>query len=121
MTIKNHWKILIISLVIGFSIAVLTRASIIVFATDLSYFKFYHIEYPQQIEFNPANSGKKVIGISGFPFKKYTDCIMDFHGTTVQPACNSVSLVGEFSIVCNTIFWTLFFYGLLVLALRTRI
>ncbi len=93
----------------------MTRASLFVFTTDLSYFRINQTEYPAQIEFDATNNGKQVIGMSGFPFRTYSDCVMGFHGTVSRPACNSISWVWEFSIILNTIFWAAIFYGIFVL------
>lgn len=108
-------KTLIISLIAGLFIALITRASLFVFTTDFSYFQINHNAYPEQIEFNETNNGKQVIGLSGFPFRTYSDCVMDFHGTISSPACNSISWVWEFSIILNTLFWAASFYGISIL------
>ncbi len=108
-------KLLIISLIIGIFIALLTRASLFVFTTDFSYFKINHIAYPEQLEFDATNNGKQVVGLSGFPFRTYSNCVMGFHGTTSSPACDSASWVWEFSIILNTLFWAAIFYGIITL------
>ncbi|GEM_PF-6848267 len=111
-------KALIISLIVGILIAVITRASLLVFTTDFSYSRINQIEYPAQIEFDATNNGKQVIGMSGFPFRTYSDCVMGFHGTVSRPACNNISWVWEFSIVLNAIFWATIFYGIFTLIMK---
>lgn len=108
---KSH-KIAIF-LIIGFTIAMLTRASFFVVTTDLTYYRIGILPiYPTPNEFDEKHLGKEVIGLSGFPFQTYSDCTMGYHGTLVSPACNSYSINGEFSIVINTIFWTIIFYSI---------
>lgn len=112
---KNHKKALIICLIIGFVVSLLTRASFFVFTIDFSYYRIGLSAYPVPQEFDETNLGKKVVGEAGFPFSTYTDCVMRYHGTLVSPACNNFSMIGEFSIILNTIFWTVVFYGILAL------
>lgn len=116
---QNHKRILIICLVIGFFVAMLTRASLFAFSTDFEYYKFGPIFHPvQQIEFDQTHSGKRIIGMSGFPFQTYSECIISLRGTLPSPACRSQSLLGEFSILFNTLFWGIFFYGIWLLILK---
>lgn len=104
---QRHKKATAICLFIGLTIAIATRASFFIFTTDLNYFRINHVEYPAQIEFDPTNNGKRVVGISGFPFQTYSNCVMGFHGTVSRPACKWLSPVWEFSIILNTLFWGL--------------
>lgn len=99
-----------ICLVIGFIIALLTRASFFVFTTDFSYYRIGFSAYPVPQEFDGTNLGKSVVGEAGFPFSTYSDCVMGYHGTLVSPACNDFSMIGEFSIIFNAMFWTLIYY-----------
>jgi len=114
--LKNHKKALMICLAIGFVIALLTRASFFVFTTDFSYYRVGLLyTYPVPQEFDGTNLGKMVVGEAGFPFSTYSDCVMGYHGTLVSPACNSFSMIEEFSMVFNTMFWAFIYYGIFML------
>lgn len=110
--LQTHKKTILISLAIGFLLAAMTRSSVIVFTTDLSYFRFFSIVYPAPKEFNFSSSGKQVIGLSGFPFTANTDCVMGPHGTIASPACEKRSWLGYLSIILNTLFWALLVFGI---------
>jgi len=111
---QNHKKSILACLVIGFLVAMLTRDSLFSFSSDLEYYRFGPVYHPvPQIEFDKTNVGKEIIGMSGFPFRTYTKCIVSIRGTLPNPACEKTSIVWEFSIVLNTIFWGLLTFGIL--------
>jgi len=110
--LQTHKKALVLSLMIGLLIALMTRASLVVFTTDLSYINFFGIVYPPPIEFDFSSTGKKVIGASGFPFTAAIDCAMGPHGTIASPACENHSWLWGYSIIPNTLFWALVIYGI---------
>lgn len=112
---KNNRKLIVTCLIIGFVIAILTRASFFVFTTDFSYYRIGFSAYPVPQEFDGINLGKTVVGEAGFPFSTYSDCVMGYHGTLVSPACNNFSMIREFSIILNTVFWAFICYGVFML------
>lgn len=116
--LQTHKLSLTICLILGFTIAMLTRASFVAFTTDFSYYRIGSFAQSELKEFDETNLGKKVVGVSGFPFRMYSNCVMGYHGTTVSPACNTVSMLWEFSVVLNTIFWGGIAYGMVALAAK---
>ena len=103
---QNHKKVLTVCLVLGFLIAMLTRFSFVAFSNDFEYYRFGSVHHPvPQIEFDQTHCGKQIIGMSGFPFRTYQDCVISLRGTLPGPSCGAFSLIGEFSIILNTIIW----------------
>lgn len=110
---QNHKKSILVCLAIGFLVAILTRASLFSFSTDFEYYRLGPVYHPvPQIEFDQTNVGKEIIGMPGFPFGTYTECIVSIRGTLPNPACEQTSIVWEFSIILNTIVWSLLAFGI---------
>lgn len=119
--LQTHKLPLTICLILGFTIAIFTRASLATFTTDFSYYRIGSFYHPTQ--FIPSDQrvymGKSVVGMSGFPFPAYSRCIMGAHGMSITPACDSF-FIGEFSIILNTLFWALILYGIITLVLAIK-
>ena len=108
---QDHKKALTICSILGFLIAILMRFSFFTFSDDFEYYRFGPIRHPvPQIGFDQTHCGKEVIGMSGFPFRTYSDCVISLRGTLPGPSCRSYSLIGEFSVILNTIIWGCLFY-----------
>lgn len=113
-------KILLISsFIIGLFIALMSRSSFITISNDFRYVQVKGVyTHPPLKEFDRTNMDKKVFGLSGFPFSTYTDCKIGAHGTFASPACEKRSLIGELSILLNTVFWSGALYLLLTVFRR---
>jgi hypothetical protein len=122
-----------ISLALGLSIAGLLRLGSVMFSPDMSYIRVdmgawnrtyfapgwdRWITSPDNSYWKyPALEGKEVIGTSGLPFETYTGCRLGGvdNGVMYRPlqaGCSGYSLLGEFSIVLNTLFWGTLCFGL---------
>jgi hypothetical protein len=102
----KHKTSLIICLLVGFVIALATRASFFEFSTQFKYLKLgTHVYSAPTIPFDKTNLGKTIIGRPGFPFSTYSQCVVGWHGELPSPACEKVSWVWESSIILNTLFW----------------
>ncbi len=101
-----------ISVIFGFAIALTTRASLLMFAPDFTYYRIGPVWHPGL--YIPGGEkeyfGKKIIGMSGIPFPAYTSCTLGYHGENISPACTDY-FVGNFSVIFNTAFWSLLLYG----------
>lgn len=112
---RSSIKPLIISLILGILIALAFRSSWIVATTDLHYFRVGNFNYPLLESWDETQHGKKVIGLGGFPFSAFSDCKMNYHEELISPACNKESLLGNWSIIVNTIVWGILILGILYL------
>lgn len=115
---RRNTIILSICVALGFMIAIATRLSFFIFSPGFQYYRMGPIYHPTRyINIEDKNSGwrnldgKPVIGMSGFPFQHYSDCVMGFHGTNLSPMCN-LQFIGPLSIIFNTAFWAGVFYGI---------
>lgn len=101
-------KIITISVIAGFLIAILARMSFFAFIVDFKNDKISYSIYTVAQRGDATNLGKAVVGAGGFPYSVYDDCAIRAHGMIVYtPTCERNSGVSEFAIVLNTIFWSL--------------
>lgn len=111
----RHRNLLLAVTTIGFLIALGTRASVVVFTSDMKIINTKSIEENLILQGNNGSKlGKEVSGLGGFPFSTYSDCVVGYHGEMIAPACNEYSSLGESSIILNTIFWGLLVFCLLL-------
>ena len=99
------------SVLIGFTISLTTRLSLISFTSDFAYWQIGNNIHPEPKEFDLTNDGKTVIGQSGIPFPAFSDCKIGLRGTLPNASCEKIFL-GDFSIVLNATFWSLLIYAI---------
>jgi hypothetical protein len=104
---------IVVCVVAGFVVALMTRMSIVVATTDLSYVRIAPMDFHEPLR--SVLYGKRVIGIGGFPFSTFSDCMMGYHGEMTSPACDAFSIFWEFSVVLNALFWACILYGIFLL------
>lgn len=114
----------ILSLIVGFVVAILTRLSLIVFATDFSYVKIGnlvllphdHLYFISKYNL-PTEMfrylGKKVVGVGGLPFSAFSKCSLEQSASSIIPICDKCSTIGGFSILFNTIFWGVIVFSII--------
>jgi len=117
-------RTLILSGIVGFVVAILTRLSLIVFATDFSYIKIGNVVLlpGDNLYFTPKLNfttemlkylGKKVVGVGGLPFSTFSKCFLEPSAFFIIPICDRWSTLREFSILLNTVFWGVIVFGVI--------
>lgn len=94
---------ILLSIFLGLIVAGAGRIGVFQFTPDLSHTFFAPVP---SIEFDYTHVGKTVLLMYGFPFSTYTDCSIILSGTLPRAVCANETIVGEYSIFLNAIFWS---------------
>ena len=109
----------VLSTLIGFLIAIATRASIVLWTPFFTYYKIGPFVHDTNLATSGGAMDQTVLGLSGFPFHTFSDCSIQWYDMAQNmylPACNSVSPTWELSVPLNILFWSLVVYGVLTSA-----
>lgn len=120
-------------IVIGLTLAILTRISLVVVSRDFTEVLFaptilsikgplFYEEILYDGGIRQVAYGFNAFGISGFPFPVYVAC--DYHdivqGILLRPTCDGESGYGEFSIILNMLFWSILTFSAVRVLSKTK-
>lgn len=117
---------IILSIILGISIALFFRSGAIAISPDFKYVQIFNYRsvdlYVGGTQDNPSGMigwsyvGKPIISTvhSGFPLPRFSDCTITDSGlVSFVPRCEVFSVFGEMATVFNAFFWSGVAYGII--------
>src|SRR3989339_37003 len=106
MKLKYYLLIIVSSLILGFSIAVVLRSDLIGYA-----FGKKSVDATSLVDYQSVCTNKNISNFStGFPFSAYKDCACGYSGTYCNHRSCSTFNYGDMSVIFNGFFWSFIVY-----------